>query len=132
MERKMSKMNEDAINRIKDLCKDQGLTPAAFARELGVSRQQVYRWFSLTQKMPDQQIEASAQALGIHPAKLRYEQQGAEIDKQRLAKVITEIKVEADKRRIKLSDAQFGHIVASVYSNGNGQKVTDFLDVLSV
>jgi hypothetical protein len=46
--------------------------------------------------------------------------------------VITEIKVEAAKRRIKLSDAQFGHIVASVYSNGNGQKVTDFLDVLSV
>jgi transcriptional regulator with XRE-family HTH domain len=127
----MSKMHEDAVKRIKDLCKDQELTPAAFARKLDVSRQQVYRWFSLTQKMPDQQIEASAKVLGIHPAKLRYEQQGAEIDKQRLAKVITEVKVEVAKRRIKLSDDQFGQIVAIIYSNGNDQQINDFLDVLS-
>lgn len=122
----------EAVKRIKEICKDQGITPAEFARRVGVSRQQVYRWFSFEQRMPDLKIDASAEALGVHPAKLRYEHQGAEIDKDRLAKIIVNCREEAQKRRIKMTDAQFAQIVAAVYTHGNGKGVTDFLDLLAV
>lgn len=122
----------EAVKRIKEICKDKGITPAAFARLVGVSRQQVYRWFSYEQRIPDLKIESAAEALGVHPAKLRYEHQGAEIDKDRLAKIIVNCKEEAKKRRINITDAQFAQIVATVYTNGNGKGVNDFLDLLAV
>ena len=92
----------------------------------------MYRWFSYEQRIPDLKIESAAEALGIHPAKLRYEHQGAEIDKDRLAKIIVNCKEEAKKRRINMTDAQFAQIVATVYTNGHGKGVNDFLDLLAV
>jgi len=127
----MNKPHEAAAKRVKTLCRERGITPAEFARRIGVSRQQVYRWFSLEQRMPDLKIDRCAEALGVHPAQLRYAQEGAEIDKKKLVKILTELLNTSKKRKISLTNSQIAQITATVYTHGNGKEVADYLDVIS-
>ena len=116
-----------AAERIKEICKERGINPAQFGRMVGVSRQQVYRWFSLVQRMPDLKIEKSAEVLNVHPAELRYAVQPTEIDQERLLKILTDIFEQVESRGATLTPAQLAHLATTLYAKGDGDTLDDFL-----
>tara|TARA_Y100000593_G_scaffold78170_1_gene145008 strand:- start:9884 stop:10270 length:387 start_codon:yes stop_codon:yes gene_type:complete len=127
----MSEAHEQAAIRVKELCRERGINPAEFGRMVGVSRQQVYRWFSLSQRMPDLKIDKCAEVLGVHPAELRYAVKGAEIDKEKLSQILTDLFKQVKDRDASITPAQMAKITAAIYTHGNGKEIADYLDVIS-
>lgn len=124
----MEEANQKIVQKIKSICTERQIRPAQFARLIGVSRQQVYRWFKFSQRMPDSRIEKAAESLDLDPAVLRYD---LAINAERLTNIIGNLRALAAQRDIRLTDAQFATITSIVYSDQTDTRIERFLDVLS-
>ena len=75
------------VVKIKQLMRDNDMSVADLAKEIGVSRQNVYRWLNGTKPISRKRIEQLGNVFGKHPSTIMFDGV-APIDKQLLQDVI--------------------------------------------
>jgi len=107
----------DALIRLKNQMKEEGISSAELARKMGVARQQTYRWVNGLQEMNLKRWEEAAKHLNIHPAALLWGHDTPAFDEDKLVRVLTEIQQTADDKGVQLNPTQLARIAVESYKS---------------
>jgi len=107
----------DALIRLKNQMKEEGISSAELARKMGVARQQTYRWVNGLQEMNLKRWEEAAKHLNIHPAALLWGHDTPAFDEDKLVRVLTEIQQTADDKGVQLNPTQVARIAVESYKS---------------
>ena len=107
----------DALIRLKNQMKEEGISSAELARKMGVARQQTYRWVNGLQEMNLKRWEEAAKHLNIHPAALLWGHDTPAFDEDKLVRVLTEIQQTAEDKGVQLNPTQVARIAVESYKS---------------
>ena len=107
----------DALIRLKNQMKEEGISSAELARKMGVARQQTYRWVNGLQDMNLKRWEEAAKHLNIHPAALLWGHDTPAFDEDKLVRVLTEIQQTAEDKGVQLNPTQLARIAVESYKS---------------
>ena len=102
------------IVKIKQLMRDNDMSVTDLAREIGVSRQNVYRWLNGTNQISRNRIDQLGKVFGKHPSTIMFDGI-APIDKQLLQDVIEIVNDKTSELSVEISSKDFARICVLLY-----------------
>jgi transcriptional regulator with XRE-family HTH domain len=109
------------VVKIKQLMRDNDMSVADLAKEIGVSRQNVYRWLNGTKPISRKRIEQLGNVFGKHPSTIMFDGI-APIDKPLLQDVIEIVNDKATELGVEISSKDFARICVLLYEFATNSK----------
>ena len=109
------------VVKIKQLMRDNDMSVTDLATEIGVSRQNVYRWLNGTKPISRKRIEQLGNVFGKHPSSIMFDGI-APIDKPLLQDVIEIVNDKATELGVEISSKDFARICVLLYEFATNSK----------
>tara|TARA_B100001123_G_C14798029_1_gene823235 strand:- start:133 stop:549 length:417 start_codon:yes stop_codon:yes gene_type:complete len=109
------------VIKIKQLMRDNDMSVTDLAKEIGVSRQNVYRWLNGSKPISRKRIEQLGKVFGKHPSAIMFDGI-APIDKEVLQDVIEIVNGKTSDLGVEISSKDFARICILLYEVATNSK----------